>query len=108
PSFERPTQSRNPNRIPSVHTRQFHPPSRVGVNDTSIRSLFGILDRRVVCFDHLDLIRHLNVQPNPGIQIGFCQFARVNFTHPIVSEQTARRSDPYLGFWTPGLCVLII
>ncbi|MQM06178.1 hypothetical protein Taro_038997, partial [Colocasia esculenta] len=50
-----PTQSRNPNRIPSVRTRQFNPPSRVGANDTPIRSLFGILEPRVVCFDPLDL-----------------------------------------------------
>ncbi|MQM07876.1 hypothetical protein Taro_040729 [Colocasia esculenta] len=54
PSFQRPTQSRNPNRIPSVRTRHFHPSGRVGANCTSIRSLFGILDPRVVCFDPLD------------------------------------------------------
>ncbi|MQM22867.1 hypothetical protein Taro_055927, partial [Colocasia esculenta] len=55
PSFQRPTQSGNPNRIPSVRTHQFNPPDRVGVNSTPIRSLFGILDPRVVCFDPLDL-----------------------------------------------------
>ncbi|MQL91948.1 hypothetical protein Taro_024561, partial [Colocasia esculenta] len=53
PSFERPTQSENPILIPSVCTRQFHPPGRVGANDTPIRSLFGILDPRVACFDPL-------------------------------------------------------
>ncbi|MQL75996.1 hypothetical protein Taro_008378, partial [Colocasia esculenta] len=53
-------------------------------------------------------ISHLNAQPNPGIQFGFCQFAHVTFTHPVVSERTARRSDPYLGFWTLELIVLIL
>ncbi|MQL89566.1 hypothetical protein Taro_022139, partial [Colocasia esculenta] len=46
-------------------------------------------------------ISHLNAQPNPGIQFRFRQFAHVTFTHPVVSEQTTRRSDPYLGFWNP-------
>ncbi|MQM00717.1 hypothetical protein Taro_033459, partial [Colocasia esculenta] len=100
PSFECPTQSGDPNWILSVSTRQFNPPGRVGENGTSIGSLFGILDPRV--------IRHFNAQPNPEIQIGFRQFAHVTLTHPVVWEKTARRSDPYLGFWTPGLCVLTL
>ncbi|MQL85452.1 hypothetical protein Taro_017976 [Colocasia esculenta] len=45
PSFQRPTQSGNPNRIPSVRTRQLNPPGRVRVNGTPIRSLFGISGR---------------------------------------------------------------
>ncbi|MQM05447.1 hypothetical protein Taro_038265, partial [Colocasia esculenta] len=95
PSFQCTTQSGDPNWIPSVPTRHFNPPGRVGENSTLIRSLFGILDPRV--------IRHFNAQPNPGIQIGFCQFPHVTLTHPVVSEKTAHRSDPDLGFWTPGL-----
>ncbi|MQM12341.1 hypothetical protein Taro_045257, partial [Colocasia esculenta] len=42
--------------IPSIYTRQFNPPGHVGANGTSMRSLFGILDPRVVCFDPLDLL----------------------------------------------------
>ncbi|MQM21676.1 hypothetical protein Taro_054720, partial [Colocasia esculenta] len=93
PSIERPTQSGSPNWIPSIPTRHFHPPGRVGANGIPIRSLFGILDPQ---------IRQLNAEPNPGVQIGFRQFPHVTLTHPVVSEKTARRSDPYLGFWTPG------
>ena len=67
PSFECPTQSGDPNWIPSVSTRHFNPPGRVGENGTSIRSLFGILDPRVVCFDPLDLgfFRSIISMPNP-------------------------------------------
>ncbi|MQM22583.1 hypothetical protein Taro_055639, partial [Colocasia esculenta] len=96
PSIERPTQSGNPNWNPSVRTRHVNPPGRVGENGTPIGSLFGILDPR---------IRQLNARPNPGIQIGIRQFAHVTLTHPVVWEKTARRSDPYLGFWTPWLCI---
>ncbi|MQL69997.1 hypothetical protein Taro_002287, partial [Colocasia esculenta] len=126
PSFQRRTQSGDPNRIPSVPTRHFNPPGRVGENNTPIGSLFGILDPRVVGFSPLYIlgyfldpsfqrrtqsgdpnwipsIRQLNAQPNPEVQIGFRQFPHVTLTHPIVLEQMARRSDPYLIFWTPGL-----
>ncbi|MQL87565.1 hypothetical protein Taro_020112, partial [Colocasia esculenta] len=66
PSFQCPTQSGDPNWIPSVPTCHFNPPGRVGENGMPIRSLFGILDPWV--------IRHFNAQPNPEIQIGFRQF----------------------------------
>ncbi|MQL88221.1 hypothetical protein Taro_020776, partial [Colocasia esculenta] len=112
PSFQCPIQSGDPNWIPSVPTRHFNPPGRVGENGTPIRSLFGILDPRVVLALYIYLavfyIRRFNAQSNPKIQIGFRRFPHVTLTHPIVSEKTARRSDPYLGFWTPGLCVLTL
>ncbi|MQM02205.1 hypothetical protein Taro_034968, partial [Colocasia esculenta] len=84
PSIERSTPSENPNWNPSVRTRHVNPPSRVGENGTPIRSLFGILDPRVVCLNPL-YIRQLNARPNPGIQIGIRQFAHVTLTHPVIS-----------------------
>ncbi|MQM22207.1 hypothetical protein Taro_055256, partial [Colocasia esculenta] len=117
PSFQCPTQSGDPNWIPSVLTRHFNPPSRVGENGTPIRSLFGILDLRVICpfnaqpnpgiqigfrqFLHVTLthpIRHLKAQPNPGIQIGFRQFSHVTLTHPIRHFNAQPNPGIQIGF----------
>ncbi|MQM09322.1 hypothetical protein Taro_042188, partial [Colocasia esculenta] len=112
-SFDRPTQYGNPIRISSVRTHHFHPPGRVGVNSTPIISLFGILDPRVACSDTLPwtwvFFKLVISTPNQIWESNKDSVSsHTSLSHTVVSEQTARQSDPYLGFWTPVLIVLIL